>query len=130
MVKVESTTKQIQDCLELVLRVLCNELPKEMAQLWWLSSEMHEFLILRGVNDKLKMTDLTSLLKTLTKRLALHSRKLHKQRYYQMKGYEICTVPRNNQPSLKKIATECNFLHDNESFLTVQKLNDNTVKTS
>jgi hypothetical protein len=41
-----------------------------------------------------------------------------------LKGVGTNTVPGYNQPSLKKVAAECKFLHDNESLLTVQKLNE------
>jgi hypothetical protein len=121
MVKVESAAKRIQDCLE---QVLCKELPTEMTHVWWPSRQMHEFLILRGVHDELKLADSASLLGTLTKRDAVCSRKLAAKRFFQFKGDGMNTAPGHNEPSLKTVATECKFPHDNESLLTVQKLND------
>jgi hypothetical protein len=119
--KVHWTTKHVQDCLE---QVLCKELPTEMTHLWWLSSGMHELLILRGVDDKLKLADLASLLKKLAKHDAVRSRKLHKQRFFRMQDDRINTAPGCSQPSVKKVATACKLLHGNESLLTLQTLND------
>ena len=109
-------------CSILLEQVLCKDLPTELTHLWWLSSDTRELLILRGVHCELKLADLASLLKTLTEHDAAHSRELHKHRFFQMKGDGTNTAPGCYQPSLKKVATECEFPHDNESLLSVQKL--------